>query len=103
MLVKSTIRQGGTGYTGSDGYTGSSAAITLGITAITGGSTGQLLYDNAGLLGESAITTTAAGVLTVAVSLAIVGQVLQLRMYRQYYPKLFIPIPMAIYLLHMVI
>jgi hypothetical protein len=46
------------GYTGSQG----TANLTVGTTAITSGTSGRVLYDNAGSLGEYATTGTAGNV-----------------------------------------
>lgn len=43
---------------------GGATTMTVGTTVITGGTTARLLYDNAGVLGETPITVTAAGSMT---------------------------------------
>jgi hypothetical protein len=55
---------GNIGYTGSVGvgYTGSQTPLTVGTSAILSGTTGRVLYDNAGGLGEYPITGIAGSV-----------------------------------------
>lgn len=52
----------GSGLTITDETSGEATDITVGVTTITGGTTGRVLYDNAGLLGEYTITGTAGSV-----------------------------------------
>lgn len=71
---------GATGATGSTGATGATGAagpstITIGTTTITSGTSGRVLYDNAGAVGE--MTTTGSGTqLVLAAGPTITGTIL---------------------------
>lgn len=49
---------------------GAATSVAVGTTTITGGSTGQILYDNAGVLGEKAVTGSGSVVLATSPSIA---------------------------------